>query len=134
MAKRDDVFPSKYLKAGDLNGKPFTATIVSAPIETLKTPDGKEDPKTVLYFRGAKKTLPLNRTNWDSVADICGGDTDDWPGHKVELYPTTTEMKGKVVDCIRIRAPEQGELKAAATKKRSPTKAAGDDMDDAIPF
>ena len=23
MAKRDEVFPSKYLKAADLNGKPF---------------------------------------------------------------------------------------------------------------
>ena len=66
MAKRDDIFPSKYLKASDLLGKPFTATIVSAPTEKMKTPDGKEEAKTVLYFRGAKKVLPLNRTNWDS--------------------------------------------------------------------
>jgi hypothetical protein len=28
--KRDDVFPSKYLKAADLNGKPVTVTIKSA--------------------------------------------------------------------------------------------------------
>ena len=76
MAKRDEVFPSKYLKAGDLKGTPITVTIVSAPIETLKTPDGR-DTKTVLYFRGAKKHLPLNRTNWDAVANICGDDSDD---------------------------------------------------------
>ena len=66
--KRDDVFPSKYLKAGDLNGKPFTVKIASAPCETLKSRDGKEEQKTVLYLVGAKKVLPLNRVNWDSVA------------------------------------------------------------------
>ncbi len=42
MAKRDEVFPSKYLKAADLDGKPITVPIESAPEETLKTPDGKE--------------------------------------------------------------------------------------------
>ena len=29
--KRDDVFPSKYLKACDLNGKPVTVTIIARP-------------------------------------------------------------------------------------------------------
>ena len=74
--KRDDVFPSKYLKAADLNGKPVTVTIKSAPYETLKNPEGKEQGKTVLYFVGGKKALPLNVVNWDSVAAICGDDTD----------------------------------------------------------
>ena len=64
MAKRDEVFPSKYLKASDLSGKPITVTIESATLETLKTLDGKEQPKTVLGFKGARKTLPLNATNW----------------------------------------------------------------------
>ena len=41
MAKRDEVFPSKYLKASDLNGKPITVTIESAVLETLKTLDGQ---------------------------------------------------------------------------------------------
>jgi hypothetical protein len=129
MAKRDDVFPSKYLKASDLNGKPCVVTITSAPLETLKTPDGKEDTKTVLYFRSAKKTLPLNRTNWDAVADIAGDDTDAWPGCQVELYPTKTEMRGDVVACIRIRAPSQGQLKTPA-KKPPPA----DDMGDVLPW
>lgn len=138
MAKRDDVFPSKYLKAADLNGKPLTVTIVSAPLETLKNPEGREQSKIVLYLRGTKKMMPLNVTNFDSVADIAGGDTDSWPGCQIELYPAKTEMKGKTVDCIRIRAPEQAELpkaKAAATKRR-PIKKTGDDlsMDDEIPF
>jgi hypothetical protein len=134
MAKRDDVFPSKYLRAADLNGNPVTVTIVSAPLETLKNPEGKEQTKTVLYFRGTKKLLPLNVTNWDAVAGICGDDSDDWAGKAIELYPAKTQMGGKTVDCIRIRAPAQGELpkKNPAAAKKPPVQ--HDDMDDAIPF
>ena len=68
----------------------------------------------VLSFKGAKKALPLNMTNWDSVAEITGeGDTARWPGHALELYPTTTTMQGKTVPCIRIRAHAQRELPKA---------------------
>ena len=107
MAKRHDVFPSKYLQAADLRGKPVNVTIERAPLETLKNKNG-EDLKTVLYFRGAKKALPLNRTNWDSCADLCGDDSDDWPGHQIQLYPTTTPFGADTVDCIRIRGTGAG--------------------------
>ena len=45
MAKRDDVFPSKYLKAADLGGKPLTVTIEDAPLEELKSAEGKSQTK-----------------------------------------------------------------------------------------
>jgi len=128
--KRDEIFPSKYLKAGDLN-KPIVVTIESAPLETLKNPEGKEQHKTVLYFKGAKKALPLNVSNWDAVAEICGEDTDDWPGGKIELYATKTHMGGKVVDCIRIRARAERELPQAPPNITAPE---ADDMNDAVPF
>jgi hypothetical protein len=129
--KRDEVFPSKYLKATDLNN-PIVVTIDSAPLEMLKNPEGREQHKTVLYFKGAKKALPLNVSNWDTVAEICGEDTDDWPGAKIELYATKTQMGGKMVDCIRVRASRD-----AAAKTDAPPKAAepdADDMNDDIPF
>jgi hypothetical protein len=92
--RRADVF---HHKAADLNGKSRVLEIESAPLETLKNASGEKQQKTVLYFVGEKKCLPLNLTNWDSVADICGDDTEDWPGHKVELFPATTQMGGKTV-------------------------------------
>jgi hypothetical protein len=107
MATRNEVFPSRFLKSGDLRGKPYIVQIKDAPQETLNAPDGQKQAKTVLYFVGAKKALPLNKVNWDAVADIAGGDTEDWPGHRIELYPTKTEMGGKPVDCIRIRPPHK---------------------------
>ena len=134
--KRDDIFPSKYLKAADLNGKPVTAKIASALLETLKSPDGKEQQKIVLYFVGAKKTLPLNMANFDSVASIAGDDTDTWPGTAIELYATKTQMGGKTVDCIRIRPPRQAAMSLAATPKPVPpvTPAQAEELNDALPF
>lgn len=131
--KKADVFPSKYLKCSDLQGRPITVTIERAPLETLKSPDGKEQNKIVLYFRGAKKALALNVTNWDACADACGvDDTDGWPGHQVELHPDKTQMAGKTVDCIRIRPPAQRELRTQKPATEEPPTA--NDMNDVIPW
>jgi hypothetical protein len=129
--KRDDVFPSKYLKAADLKGKPHIVTIESALYETLKGLDGNENKKIVLYFKNTEKTLPLNATNFDGVCDATGcPDTEDWPGQRIELYPTRTTMGGKAVDCIRIRRPSSRPGGAAPPPQLPPA----DDMSDEIPF
>ena len=139
--KRDEVFPSKYLKASDLNGKPLVVAIEKAPLEVLKSPEGKEEAKTVLYFRGLRKVLPLNRVNWDSVADIAGDDTDTWPTASLELFPSKTQMAGKTVDCIRIRPPAQRELPRAKPRAPKPKQDGGpakptlaEEMGDEVPF
>ena len=68
-------------------------------------------------------------TNFDAVSEIVGDDeTDNWPGHQVELYPDKTTMGGKPVDCIRIRAPAQARLQ----KPTRPPRPEGSDGD--IPF
>jgi len=125
--KRYEVFPSKYLKAADLGGKPAIVKISAVSYETLKSPEGKEQNKTVLAFAGTKKLLPLNMTNWDAVANVAGDDTDQWPNKKIELYPTTTQMGSKIVECVRIRKP-------SAPKEPKLPVVADDDLDDAIPF
>ena len=108
MPTREELFPSKFLKSEDLKGKPCAVQIERAPVETLKNNKGEEQSKIVLYFVGAKKALPLNMTNFDAVVDVTGcGDSKDWPGHWLELYPSKTQMGGKLVDCIRIRRPRQ---------------------------
>src|SRR5437762_1698228 len=131
--KRDDVFPSKYLKATDLSGKACVATIESAPYETLKGLDGTETKKIVLYFKNAEKALPLNATNFDAVCDATGcPDTEDWPGQRIELYPTKTIMGGKTVDCIRIRRPSASRTTPAAPT--SPRLEPVSELNDEIPW
>jgi hypothetical protein len=104
VATKTEAFPSKYLKASDLKG-PVVLTISDAPRETLEY-QGKKESKHVLYFERTQKRLPLNITNWDGVVNATGvSDSDQWPGRAIEVYPTQCEVKGKTVDCVRIRRP-----------------------------
>jgi hypothetical protein len=131
MVSKTDVFPSKYLKAADLKGQPVVLKISRAPLESLEY-QGRQEDKVVLHFEGTKKMLPLNITNFDGVCDATGlSDTDEWPGQKIEVFPTTCEMKGKTIDCIRIRKPGGGVKKAAPAKV---VEAEEVEMNDAIPF
>src|SRR5262249_52369516 len=77
---------------------------------------GKTTSEPVLSFVGKEKKLVLNATNWDAIVEITGcEDSRDWPGHKVELFPTTTLMAGRRVDCIRIRFRASGSCTATGT-------------------
>jgi hypothetical protein len=126
MVTKSDLFPSKYLKASDLNDQAKVLTIAKAPIETLSY-NGKEERKLVLYFKGTPKMFPLNVTNFDGVMDATGeADTDKWPGKRIEVYPTTTQMRGEVVPCIRVREPAKAVKPAAAVEEDAP-------FDDPIP-
>jgi hypothetical protein len=118
MVTKNVAFPSKYISAADLP-KPIVREIVETNIETLKTRDGVSSKKIVVYFRGMSKSLVVNSTNFDSLAEVTGEfDSDNWPGHEIELFATTTQMGGKTVPCVRVRAPE-----SAAKKKAAPVKA-----------
>jgi hypothetical protein len=131
MVTLSDAFPSKYLKAADLT-EPVVATVKVAELERIKGFDGKETSKVVLYFAKKLKPLPLNRTNFESVMDICGSaESDDFPGAKIELYATTTQMNGKIMDCVRIRAPGATEKPKKAASADAEQK---EEMDDAVPF
>jgi hypothetical protein len=133
MPTKDEMFPSKYLKAGELKGNPVVVKIASATPEKLKNASGVEQRKVVLTFFKTEKQLPLNATNFDAVMDITGeDDSDNWSGHKIELYPTETTLRNDVVKCIRIRKPSQAPAPAPAP---APTPVAADpEMDDEIPF
>ena len=128
--KRDDLFPSKYLKCADLKGIARTVRIKHASVETLKNPKGEDQQKVVLYLVGTKKALPLNLTNYDSVAAIAGDEeTNNWSGVHLELFPSTTALGGRMVDCIRIRKPQE-----AAVAPPPEKTALKDDLSDEIPW
>lgn len=98
--RRDDVFPSKWIKASDLQGRQVTVTIDRLEMETIG-----DETKPVLYFIGKEKGMVLNQTNWGSIEPIAGEDTDQWHNQKVVLFPTKVQFNGKMVDAIRIMPP-----------------------------
>lgn len=96
-------FPSKYLKAADLEGQPADLTIKSVTLEEVDD----EETRPVLHFAEAERGLVLNRTNAAVIADALGEETDDWSGRRLTVFPDKTTFKGKLVDCLRVRVPQQ---------------------------
>jgi hypothetical protein len=101
------MFPSTFLKSSDLNGRPIIGTIVSVDTERIGSGSESEEKPIVTFKEPGLKRLVLNRINSEEIADIVGSeDVDAWVGHKIELFATTTEFKGKKVPCLRVRAPQ----------------------------
>jgi hypothetical protein len=132
--RRNDVFPSKYLKAEDIKGREVKVTINYVEMEEM--PDGKKTEKPVVYFKGKEKGVVLNSGNWDILEDAFG-DSDDWPGKQITLYTERTRKPdGTPTDGIRVRVPPQAPPRSAS----APPPPTHEDyvpdgaMDDEIPF
>lgn len=98
----DEAFPSKYLKASDLQGRNVTVKMGRAEVEKIG-----EDKKLILYFQGKEKGMVLNKTNANNIASIYGGDTDDWYGKEITLFEAMVDFQGKTVPALRVRAPRR---------------------------
>jgi hypothetical protein len=101
----NDQFPSKFLKAADLDGKNILVTIKDCMVETIG-----EDKRPVLYFAGKDKGVVLNKTNATNISEAYGPDTDEWTGKKVVLYTAYVDFQGRSVESIRIRKPKDSEV------------------------
>jgi hypothetical protein len=100
--KISQLFPSKYVRAADLNGKTVTLTIAKLVLEELGHGAEKER-KPVLYFQKATKGLVLNRTNAMTIAALYGDESDEWPGKRISIYPTRIRAFGAMQDTIRVK-------------------------------
>ena len=103
--KFSEMYPSKYLKAADLNGNAVKAIIERVELQDVVGQGKERDYKPVLFFQGKQKAIVLNKTNAQAIVDAYGEDTDDWKAKEVEVFPDKTPFQGKVVDCIRVRKP-----------------------------
>ncbi len=115
--KLTEAFPSKWLKAADLDGEPRLVTIESVRLEAVE--EGKPA-KPVVILRGMTQGLVLNKTNGNTIAGFLGDDTDTWTGKKIVLFPTQAEFQGRMTDCIRVRAPKPQTAAPAAVPVAAP--------------
>lgn len=134
MASFRSAFPSKFMKATDLNGRTLIATIASVDLEAV----GDGNKYVARFTDDHVKPVVLNLTNSEEIAGIAGSeDVDGWPGHKIEIYPASTSFQGKRIACIRVRAPRQANParpagSTSAPARRGSAKPAPDDTDDAM--
>jgi len=124
---RNDVFPSKYLKAGDLSedGSGETFTIEKVEIEEIGM---NKDKKPVIHFEESDKAMVCNKTNWNTISKVLGSqDSDDWIGKEVQLYRAEVEFQGEMVEAIRVKINVPKPRKSVPINQPS-------SQDDDIPF
>lgn len=95
-----------YLGAYALpDGNDLTLTIDKVVREVVTGNSGRKEQCMVMYFKESNyKPMILNRTNAKSIQALTGSAfVEDWVGHKITLYGSTTRFGGDVVECLRIR-------------------------------
>ena len=144
--KISTAFPSKYLKAADLDGKTYRMTIRGVQMEDMGGEGGDEKP--ILYFTRGQKGVVLNRTNADALSIVFGEETNAWVGKQIDLYPERVAFKGQMTWGIRMKArvePIDGAVPglqqpiAPVSGQRGPGETAAaaasrSNLDDEIPF
>ena len=99
----DLMFPSRYLKAADLQEKPMSLTITQVFRDQVRMTNGSITEKYVLRFKETDKELILNKTNAKGIAKLLREPKAvNWAGSVIVLKPTTCEAFGEIVDCIRV--------------------------------
>ena len=129
--KISQLFPSKYVKAADLNGKTVTLTIAKLVLEELGHGAEKER-KPVLYFQKATKGLVLNRTNAMTIAALYGDESDNWEGKRISIYPTRIRAFGAMQDTIRVREEIPAQPRPQAAHVAVEDAAEIDDVEDVM--
>ncbi len=134
--KMSEEFPSKYLKAADLQGREVRVTMANVEREKIG-----DDNKPVLYFKGKEKGVVLNKTNAGTISDSYGDDSEDWYDQPLILFSVMVDFQGKVGPAIRCRVPTAKDNRAAGPKADpissgpAPQQAAArNEMDEEIPF
>jgi hypothetical protein len=98
----DDLYPSRFVKAADLQGKDVTKTITSVKQEELESENGKKV-KVIVTFANSKKQWVAPVTCGLALKLMFGDKVQGWIGKRVTLFGRQVESFGEMVDAIRVR-------------------------------
>lgn len=105
--RMNEAFPSKYLRAEDLD-MDVTGAIEKVELVELKDPAGTKpiEHKPCVWIRGEDKPFICNKTNYKAISKIIGSDdTEDWIGKEITLTVMDVDSFGEMVAAIRVKLP-----------------------------
>src|SRR5262245_42883544 len=130
---------SRFLKAVDLSA-PKKLKIRTVTEELIGQGADQKRALTI-WFTNDERGLPLNITNLRTLRGAFGDACDGWAGKIIVIFPTTTDLRGRIVPCLRVRIPPPkgngGAVTAKPPEPELPPAAAvavDDDLDDEINF
>lgn len=109
----NDAFPSKWLKADDIDGD-TPVTIQDVQMQNI----GDDERKPVIWFREFDKGMVLNKTNATNVSSLYGPDSDAWIGRPMTLATAMVDFQGKSTRALRLYPPPR-QSKANASVQTS---------------
>lgn len=83
----DDLYPGRFLKAGNFNGQKVTLTIKDYDLETLEGENGEKKAKAIIHFEETPRSLVACKTNGLCLKAMFGPELTQWVGKKVFLFP-----------------------------------------------
>jgi hypothetical protein len=108
-----DALPGRYLTGDDLDGD-VTVTIERVVLESFRDPKTRQEArKPVMYFQRAKRGLIVNRTNWRTIADLYGDESDNWTGKRITLFSLMVDAYGRQTKAVRVRPARPAPVPAA---------------------
>jgi hypothetical protein len=138
MSSYDDLYGTKYLSAGEV-ARPTTAVIDRIEEETFVRPGEPPRTKKVLYVKGGKKGIVINKTNAANLAAVFGKDFAAWPGQRITVQAEPTSFAGKRTMGLRLYPAANGAPPAPAVivtppPLPSPKTSVAEEMNDEIPW
>jgi hypothetical protein len=98
-----ELFPGRFLKAGDFKGREVTLTLTEIHLEDMPQDDGTPRKRAIVSFKESKRQLVLNRTNGEAIKGMFGPETDNWLGKRVTFFPARIQAFGGEEWAIRVR-------------------------------
>jgi hypothetical protein len=83
----DQLYPGRFIKAGELLGKKVTLTITDVELEGLLGDDGKEKAKAIISFKESEKKLVACKTNGICIKEMFGKSIAEWIGKRITIFP-----------------------------------------------
>ena len=109
------LFPSEFLKADDLRGRPVTVTLTGASKEDVPMTGGKKNRMLVMRMGKTNKRLIIGKTNGWSLGVLISPRAVDWVGKRVTLVADLDLLNKNVVPAVRI----QGSPDATPERQRA---------------
>lgn len=113
----DELYPGRFIKAGEFKGKKPTLTMTDVKIDELIGDKGPQI-KGVISFKESEKQWALNKTNGICLKEMFGRKVQEWVGKRVTLFAAMWDGE----ECIRVWGspdiPEDREVTISLPRKR----------------
>lgn len=102
----DELFPSKYLRAADLQGRAVAVRIRDVVlVEFFDNETKSMTKKPVMYCEGKEKGIVLSKSLSFQIADILHSkNTGEWIDHEVVLFSELRLVFGVEKEVLKARA------------------------------